>query len=128
MNPAISVVVQNRRDAARVVVERAPSPFETELTVSLSVLRFVRETDGLMQPAYASFTHEPKDIAEYERVFQCPVRARASWSGWELSKSAMRVPLRRQDARLGRWLENQAAEIIARQPKDGDIREEFLAS
>ena len=59
-------------------------------------------------------------------MFRCPVRARASWSGWVLSKSAMRVPLRRQDARLGRWLENQAAEIIARQPKDGDIREQVL--
>lgn len=126
VNPAISIVVQNRRDTARVVVERAPGPFETELTVSLSVLRFVRETDGLMQPASASFTHEPKDITEYEHVFGCPVRVRASWSGWELSKSAMRVPLRRRDARLGHWLENQAAEIIARQPKDGDIREEVF--
>ena len=126
VNPAISIVVQKRQDAARVVVERAPDPFETELTVSLSLLRFVSETDGLMKPVYASFTHEPKDITEYERVFRCPIRVHASWSGWVLSKSAMRVPLRRQDARLGCWLENQAAEIIARQPKDGDIREEVL--
>jgi AraC-like DNA-binding protein len=126
VNPAIRIIIENRRDTARVVVQSAPGPFETELTVSLSVLRFVRETDGLMQPAYASFTHEPKDVAEYERVLRCPVRARASWSGWALSKSAMRVPFRRSDPALGRWLERQAAEIIARQPKDGDVREEVL--
>jgi len=79
-----------------------------------------------MQPAYACFTHDPRDIMEYQRVFGCPIRARASWTGWALSKSAMQVPLRRRDAALGRFLEGQAAEIIARQPKDGDIREEVI--
>src|SRR5262250_1649272 len=78
------------------------------------------------KPAYASFTHEPKDIMEYQRVFGCPVRARASWNGWAFPKSAMRIPLRRSEPTLGRWLESQAAEIIARQPKDGDVREEVL--
>jgi len=127
VNPAIHLVIENRRDPARVVVERAPGPFEVELTVSLSLLRLAGETDGQMKPAYASFTHEPKDTAEYERVFQCPVRARASWNGWALPRSAMQIPLRRRDPALGRWLESQAAEMIARQPKDGDVREEVLA-
>ena len=126
VNPAIRIIVENRRDTARVVVESAPGPFEMELCVSLSLLRFARETDGRMKPAYACFAHEPKDIMEYQRVFGCPVRSRASWNGWALSKSAMRVPLRRRDPALGRWLERQAAEIIARQPKDGDVREEVI--
>src|SRR5215469_13694128 len=53
VNPAIRIIVQNRRDTARVVVESAPGPFEMELCVSLSLLRFARETDGRMKPAYA---------------------------------------------------------------------------
>jgi len=126
VNPAIRIIVQNRWDTARVVVESAPGSFETELCVSLSLLRFTRETDGRMKPAYACFTHEPKDIMEYQRVFGCPVRTRASWNGWAVSKSALRVPLRRRDPMLGRWLESQAAEIIARQPKDGDVRQEVI--
>jgi AraC-like DNA-binding protein len=127
VNPAIRLIVQNRRDTARVVVESAPGSFETELCVSLSLLRFGRETDGRMKPAYACFTHEPKDIMEYQRVFGCPVRTCASWSGWALSRSAMQVPLRRRDPALGRWLESQAAEIMARLPKDGDVREEVIS-
>ena len=126
VNPAIRINFENNRDPARVVVNSAPGPFETELCVSLSLLRFVRETDGQLKPACASFTHEPKDIAEYERVLQCPVRGRASWNGWALSRSAMQVPLRRRDPALGGWLERQAAEIVARQPKGGDVREEVL--
>jgi len=127
VNPTVRFVVQDHRSAARVTVERTSGPFEAELCVSLSLLRFVRETDGGLKPAYACFTHEPKDIMEYRRVFGCPVRARASWNGWALSKTAMRIPLRRSDPELGRWLESQAAEIIARQPKGGDIREEVIA-
>ena len=126
VNPTVRIVVRDCRDTARVEVEKASGPFETELCVSLSLLRLVRETDGRLKPAYACFTHEPKDIREYQRVFGCPVRARASWNGWAFPKSGMRVPLRRSDPTLGRWLESQAAEIIARQPRDGDIREEVV--
>jgi len=125
-DPAIGLNFEANRDPARVVVNSAAGPFEREPCVSLSLLRFVRETDGQLKPACASFTHEPKDMKEYERVLQCPVRGRASWSGWALSRSAMQIPLRRRDPALGRWLESQAAEIIARQPKDGDVREEVL--
>jgi AraC-like DNA-binding protein len=92
----------------------------------MSILRFVRETEGQLKPAGAFFTHAPNDIAEYERILQCPVRGRASWNGWELSRAAMQVPLRRRDPMLGHWLERQAAEILARQPKNGDLREEVL--
>jgi len=127
VNSAIRINFEKNRDPARVVVDSAPGSFETELCVSLSLLRFTHETDGRMKPAYACFTHEPKDIMEYQRVFGCPVRACASWNGWALSKSAMRVTLRRSDPALGRWLESQAAVIIARQPKDSDVREEVLA-
>jgi AraC-like DNA-binding protein len=126
VNPGICLHLEKNRNPARLVVDRAPGPFETELCVSMSILRFVRESDGQLKPSGASFTHQPQDIAEYEHVLQCPVRGRASWNGWTLSRSGMQVPLRRHDPVLGRWLEKQAAEVLARQPKDGDVREEVL--
>ncbi|HYT69451.1 MAG TPA: AraC family transcriptional regulator ligand-binding domain-containing protein [Vicinamibacterales bacterium] len=124
VNRSITVSVSNSTNPVRVVVERAPGPFEAELTVSLSVLRFANETDGRMNAAYVSFRHEPDDAAEYARLLKCPVRTRASWSGWALAREAMRVPLRRRDAVLGRWLERQAAALDSRQPRDGDVRDE----
>jgi AraC-like DNA-binding protein len=123
VNAGIRVVVNDEDDPVRVVVERG-RPFETELTVSLSVFRFRRETDEQLNAAYVSFIHEPGDVAEYARVLQCPVRVRASWNGWALSKDAMRLPLRRRDPALGRWLERLAAEMLAHLPASGDVRDE----
>jgi AraC-like DNA-binding protein len=124
VNPGIRLVLDDRDDPVRIVVERASGPFEVELTVSLCIVRFSRETDGQLQAAYASFAHEPRDVAEYAQVLRCPIRARAPWSGVALSKSAMRIPLRRRDPVLRRWLERQAADILARQPVSGDVRDE----
>ena len=124
VNPGIRLVIDNTRDPVRVVVERASGPFETELTVSLSIVRFMRETDDQLRADHVCFTHEPDDLADYARVLQCAVRARASWSGWALSKASMQIPLRRRDPSLRIWLERQAADILARLPVDGDVRDE----
>src|SRR5262245_32695443 len=123
VNPGVRVSLSETTNPVRVVVERTPGPFEAELTVSLSVVRFANETDGRMHAAYVSFRHEPDDAAEYARLLKCPVRTRASWNGWALAREAMRVPLRRRDAALGRWLERQAAAVYARQPVAGDVRD-----
>ena len=56
VNRSIRVVFSDRSNPARVVLERSPGPFESELTVSLSVIRFAKETDGQMKVAYVSFT------------------------------------------------------------------------
>ena len=124
VNPGIRLSLSDTVTPVRVIVERAPGVFEAELTIALSVVRFANETDGRMQAAYVSFSHEPDDAAEYARVLKCPVRTRASWSGWALARDAMGLPLRRRDAVLGRWLERQAAELESRQPADGDARDE----
>ena len=124
VNPGIRLAVDDTRNPVRVVVERASGRFETELTVSLSVVRFMRETDDQLRASSVSFTHEPDDLADFARQLQCPVRARASWNGWALSKDAMRIPLRRRDPALRTWLERQAAEILARLPATGDVRDE----
>jgi AraC-like DNA-binding protein len=122
--PGIGLVIHDQSDPVRVVVERAPGAFNIELTVVMSILRFRKETDDRLQALYATFTHEPQDVAGYAEVLGCPVRARASWNGWALAKSAMRLTLRRRDPALRQWLERQAADILAHLPATGDIRDE----
>jgi AraC-like DNA-binding protein len=124
VNPGIGLAVHQGSDPVRVVVERARGAFETELTVALSLLRFRRESDEQLQAIHACFTHQPDDVSEYAEVLGCPIRARASWNGWALSKTGMSLPLRRRDPALRRWLERQAAEILARLPATGDVRDE----
>lgn len=126
VNPSVDISLESNQEPACVVVERASGKFEIELTVSLSLLRFVHETDGCLRPSGAYFTHTPEDVAEYERAMKCPVQANASWNGWTLLQSSLDLPLRRQDATLGRWLERQAAKMVARQPRTGDLRQEVL--
>jgi AraC-like DNA-binding protein len=126
VNPAIRLSISNRTNPSRVVVERAPGPFEAELTVSLSVLRFAKETNGRMNAAYVSFRHEPDDAAEYARLLKCPVRTLASWSGWALTQDGMRISMRRRDAMLGRWLERQAVVLDSRRPRDGGVQDEVF--
>jgi AraC-like DNA-binding protein len=124
VNPALRIVVKEERDPVRVAIERASGPFEIELTVSLSLLRLRQETEGRLKAAYASFTHQPDDAGEYARRLGCPIRTRAAWSGWALPAEAMRFPLRRRDPSLRRWLEKRAAEALALQPLEGDVRDE----
>jgi AraC-like DNA-binding protein len=124
VNRGIGLAVRESSTPVRVVVERARGTFETELTVAFSLLRFKKETDGRLRPQYASFTHEPDDVVEYAAVLGCPIRVRASWNGWALSKADMSLALKRRDPALSRWLERQASEILARLPADGDVRDE----
>jgi AraC-like DNA-binding protein len=124
VNPNLRLAIEDHREPVRVVITRSAGPFDSELTVSLCVIRFNRETDGQMKAAYASFTHEPDDVADFARGLQCPVHTRASWNGWALSRAAMAVPLRRRDPALRRWLERQAEQLISRQASNGDVRDE----
>jgi len=124
VNPGVRLAIDEGSRLIRVVVERARGAFEVELTVALSILRLRRETDDQLTAAHVSFRHEPDDVVEYAEVLRCPVRVRAFWDGWALSKTAMNLALRRREPALGRWLERQAAEILARLPADGDVRDD----
>lgn len=124
VNPGIHLAIDEGSDPVRVVVEHAVGGFEAELTVALMVVRFKRETDDKLRAAHVSFGHEPDEVTEYAEVFGCPVRVRASWNGWALPASAMALPLKRRDPSLRRWLERQAADMLARLPADGDVRDE----
>ena len=62
VNPGIRVQVEDAEDPVRVVVERAAGDFEAELTVSLSMLRFMRETNDQLKATHAAFAHEPDPV------------------------------------------------------------------
>jgi AraC-like DNA-binding protein len=122
VNPGIRLTIRDERDPARIVVDSGGDEFQAELTVSISMIRLMRETNDQLSVAHVSFIHEPDDVSEYARVFRCPVRASGSWTGWALSREAMRLPLRRRDPALRRWLERQAAEMLAHLPAGSDVR------
>ena len=113
-------------DPIRVLLEGRDTPLSAEFTVTLNLLHFREETEGRFRAAYASFCHKPDDVAEMERVLGCPVHTGASWNGWALSREMWQLPLRRRDPALGRLLQRQADEAIARlPPMDGvalDVR------
>jgi AraC-like DNA-binding protein len=124
VNPGVGLAVRREPSPVRVVVERAQAPLFTELTISLCVVRFMRETDDQFRAAHVSFTHEPDDLIEYARVLRCPIRAKASWNGVAIAKDALEIPLRRRDPVLRQWLERQAAAILTRLPASGDACDE----
>ena len=124
VNPSVGLAVRPERGAVRVVVERAQTPFFTELTVSLCVIRFIRETADRFRAAHVSFVHEPDDATEYARVLSCQIRAKASWNGVVIPRPALDLPLTRRDPVLRGWLERQAAAILARLPASGDACDE----
>jgi AraC-like DNA-binding protein len=108
--------VREDEDPIRVLLEGCDTPFSAEFTVTLNVLHGREETEGRFRPVYASFCHEPDDVAEMERVLRCPVHTRAAWNGWALSRETYQLPLRRRDSALGSLLQRQADESIARLP------------
>jgi len=124
VNPSIGLTIRRERNGVRLMVERAQAPLFTELTLSLCVIRLMRETDDQFRAVQLSFTHEPDDVMEYARILRCQIRANASWNGIVIGKSALDLPLRRRDPVLRSWLERQAAAILARLPASGDACDE----
>ena len=118
--------LQTGEDPIRVIFEGRDTPMSAEFSVTLNVLHFREETEDRFRAAYASFSHTPDDVAEMERVLDCPVHTGASWNGWALSRETWQLPLRRRDAVLGQLLQRQADEAIGRlPPMDGvalDVR------
>ena len=108
-------------DPIRVLLEGSDTPFSAEFTVTLNVLHFREETENRCRATYASFRHEPDDVAEIERVLGCQVHTRASWNGWALAREAWQLPLRRRDLVLNSLLQGQAEEAIARLPAMEDV-------
>jgi AraC-like DNA-binding protein len=131
VNPSIRLIFREEEEPVRVLVEGSMDPFTVELTVSLSVLRFSRESGDQLRVARVCFRHEPDDSSAFESALRCEVQTQCSWSGLILTREAWHLPLRRRDAVLRNWLERKAARILARQDgKEGVATEvrHFLAA
>jgi AraC-like DNA-binding protein len=113
--------LHEEEDPIRVLLEGGDTSFSAEFTVTLNLLHFRQETQHQFRAAYASFCHRPDDVAEIVRVLGCPVHTGASWNGWALSRETCQIPLRRRDAILGRLLQQQADEAIARLPPNEGV-------
>jgi AraC-like DNA-binding protein len=120
VNPTVGLAVQRECSPVRIVIDRTQSALFTELTLSLCVIRFMRETDNQFKATYVSFTHIPDDVVEYAKVLQCPIHARATWNGIAIAKRTLEIPLSRRDPLLRSWLERQADAILARLPTSSD--------
>ena len=115
VNPLLTIRLRDWDDPPRMVVESA-NPFWIEFTVALSIVRFRRETADDLRASFVSLSHSPEDVPDLEQLLGCPVRTGEAWSGWALSREALRLPLRRRDPVLRAWLERKAAEILAQHP------------
>jgi AraC-like DNA-binding protein len=115
VNPFLAIRIHDRDDPPRMVVDSA-SPFWIEFTVALSIFRFRRETGNELASSFVSLRHQPDDVADLVELLRCPVRTGAAWTGWALTREALRLPLRRRDPVLHSWLENKAREILAQHP------------
>jgi AraC-like DNA-binding protein len=117
----VDISVKETAPSVRVELTSVPDAAgSVEYAASLIILHMRRETGGRFGASEVSFRHSPDDAGEFERVLQCPVRTKASWSGVTVSVDAFRCPLSRRDSVLRQLLEARANEILARLPvRDG---------
>jgi AraC-like DNA-binding protein len=134
LNAPFTLDIQRKEDPVRVVYLVAAwiPPSTVEYSAILNVQGFRTETDDRFHFAYVSFTHQPDDAAEIERLLGCDVRVNASWAGFAMPRKAWDLPLRRRDPILRAMLESQADAIIAARmpPLNGlalDVRRVLMA-
>jgi AraC-like DNA-binding protein len=115
--------IRDDEDPIRVVylIDGPSAPSVVEYSVTLNVRHFRAETENRATFAYISFTHQPDDAAEIERLLGCPVRTGGSWAGLALPREAWHVPLRRRDPILRSLLEGQTEAVTARVPSTGSL-------
>jgi AraC-like DNA-binding protein len=115
------IEVNDSEDPIRVVfVSRDGSPAD-EYGIALTLHRLREESGDSFRPSYITFQHMPEDLIDMEEIFGCPVRGRAEWAGFALSRSTWNLALRRRDPILANLLRQQADETIARLPKTDDV-------
>jgi len=127
MQVPISHEVREDEDPIRTIVRSPGNPFGIEFTVALNVLHARRET---IRPASlaVSFSHEPDDVADFERTLACPVRTGRDWDGLEFPRECWTLPLKRRDSVLQGLLERQADEILARLRRSESVADSLAAA
>ncbi len=99
----------------------APSPLGCEFQAALIALHMRGETNGAFALEGVEFRHQPDDVAAFARELGCPVRGGAAWNGLRIGRDAWRLPLRRSDPMLRKFLERQADDMLARLPEQSGV-------
>jgi AraC-like DNA-binding protein len=100
-------------DVVRMVVEPGSDRIGTEYTLSIGLHHLRDETEGRLRVSSVSLMFEPEDKRDLERLFGCSIEAPSTWSGFEIRREMLDVPLRRRDPALRGVLEGHAATIVA---------------
>jgi AraC-like DNA-binding protein len=108
----VTIRVLDQQEPIRVVYDGPPDALRYEFSVALGLLRLRSEASSQLRFESISLVRRPDDVADMERVLDCRVNAPASWNGWEMSRQAFDLPLRRRDSILHAVLQRQADERI----------------
>jgi AraC-like DNA-binding protein len=108
VNAPMTLRLAHEGDAVRLLVEPGTDCFMVQYETSIVLHHLRSETGGRLSAHYVSLMDQPEDRTDLERLFGCPVRAPATWSGIEFPNESLRLPLRRRDPVLRRVLESQA--------------------
>jgi AraC-like DNA-binding protein len=100
-------------DVVRMVVEPGSDRIGTEYTLSIGLHHLRDETEGRLHVACVSLMFVPEDQRDLEQLFGCSIEAPSTWSGFELGREMLDVPLRRRDPALRSVLEDHAATVVA---------------
>jgi len=117
---ATQVGVHFEESPPRVTLDEPGNVQSVEFTAAITVLHLREETDGRFSPIAVHFAHQPDDVQEFSRALRTPVTAGSTWSGFELSREAVDLPLRRRDPTLRAVLEH-AAEGLQPPPDRPDL-------
>ena len=112
-----SVVRHDHEAVVRFVIERGDDAFAAQYETALIVNHLRAETGARLPMVEVSLMHAPDSLVELEQLLGCIVRAPASWSGIEMPRGALRLPLRRREPALRGVLEGHAA-ILSSQVED----------
>jgi AraC-like DNA-binding protein len=100
-------------DLVRMVVEPGSERIGTEYTLSIGLHRLRDETEGRLRASSVSLMYQPEDKLDLERLLGCSIEAPSTWSGFEVGREMLDLPLRRRDPALLGVLEGHAAAVIA---------------
>jgi AraC-like DNA-binding protein len=124
VTPGTCLEIRDQEDPIRIVMSSPENPLQVELTVALSIMRLSRESGRKLIASSVCFRHRPEDAREFEEILGCRVHGGASWNGWILSGGSWKLPLSHSDPILRSWLEDKAAQILARQPRGNGLESE----
>ena len=107
-------------ELVRLQLHPGSDAFTTQYETSLIVHHLRAETDRRLRVSRVSLMCEVEDRRDLERVLGCPVDAPSTWSGLELHRDMLDLPLRRRDSTLRRLLERHADDVTSRSDSSAD--------